>query len=139
MAIDPKELRIGSHVLYNGKLMIVCRISGAVQGADISLIEPTEVAIYKDVWACYIEPIPITEELLTELGFEKTDIRGKEYWRKPYKEIPNFVNIFIVVYKSAIDGEYGVECNGNSNTSIEHLHELENFVYMTTKQELIKD
>lgn len=132
--IDPKELYIGSHVLYNGKRMVVCCISGAVYGADISLIEPKEIVVHKDVWACNIEPIPITAELLEELGFELRE----DYWRKIFNP-----NQWIYIRKDDDEDYYNARIHSdiNVNTSFrcKYLHELEAFLYLTTKTELIKE
>lgn len=152
--IDSKTLRIGSHVLYNGKRMVVCCISGAVHGADISLIEPKEIVVYKDVWACNIEPIPITAELLTGLGFEKVTLQTHP---KPIIQYVDAESIKAqaedldvrVVPRITIQhinvrnpfwsvSAYGEDMEDN-RMAVRYLHELEAFLYLTTKTELIKE
>lgn len=153
--IDPKELHVGAHVDYDGKRMIVVCISGAVHGADISLIEPTEKAIYKDVWACNIEPIPITEELLTELGFEKEvlntlpfpttryiDAESAKYQadNKDAMVVPKITLVYMNLRNPfwrvlVLCDELITQCE----IGVRYLHELEAFLYLTTKTELIKE
>lgn len=72
MAVDIKTLRIGSHVEYNGK-----RVRVALVREDGCICE------YKDNGQDVIvglgiekKPIPITPELLKELGFERDMRRG---------------------------------------------------------------
>lgn len=65
MAVDVKQLRIGSHVLVNNKRE---RVRGLDEDNGLIIRFPAEYVLASEV-----EPIPITPELLKELGFE---------WRK---------------------------------------------------------
>lgn len=65
MAIDIKSLRIGSHILVNGKRE---RVRGLDEDNGLIIRFPAEYVLASEV-----EPIAITPELLKELGFE---------WRK---------------------------------------------------------
>lgn len=62
MATDIKTLRIGSHVLVDGKRE---RVRGLDEDNGLIIRFPAEY-----VMACEVEPIPITAELLAELGFD---------------------------------------------------------------------
>lgn len=68
MAIDVKTLRIGSHILVDGKRE---RVRGLDEDNGLIIRFPAEYVLASEV-----EPIAITPELLKELGFEddKTDI-----------------------------------------------------------------
>lgn len=68
MAVDVKSLRIGSHILANGMRE---RVRGLDEDNGLIIRFPAEY-----VNANEVEPIPITPELLTELGFEE---RRTEY------------------------------------------------------------
>lgn len=68
MAVDVKSLRIGSHILVNGKRE---RVRGLDEDNGLIVRFPAEY-----VNANGVEPIPITPELLKELGFEE---RRMEY------------------------------------------------------------
>lgn len=79
-----------------------------------------------------LDPIPITEELLTELGFgffNNTewiyDDNNMEITLN--KDESDYWELLVVNYKEHLD----------SNTHVKYLHELEAFVYLTTKQRLI--
>lgn len=61
MAVDVKTLRIGSHILVNGKRE---RVRGLDEDNGLIVRFPAEY-----VNANEVEPIPITPELLTKLGF----------------------------------------------------------------------
>lgn len=133
--MDIRELRINSSVLYEGERVKIDQIS---QFGNIGLIDVNHTLVSpKD-----LSPIPITEELLKELGLidaispsemyvlkindEKYDIwlvKNKNDWAiatKP-KDQSMFANIF---------GE-------TAYCKVDYLHELETFVYLTTKKELI--
>ena len=68
MAVDVKQLRVGSHILVNGKRE---RVRGLDEDNGLIIRFPAEYAMANEV-----EPIPITTELLKELGFEE---RRMEY------------------------------------------------------------
>ena len=63
MAVDVKTLRVGSHILVNGKRE---RIRGLDEDNGLIVRFPAEY-----VNANEVEPIPITPDLLKELGFEE--------------------------------------------------------------------
>ncbi len=65
MAVDIKSLRIGSHILVDGKRE---RVRGLDEDNGLIVRFPAEYVLASEV-----EPIAITPELLKELGFE---------WRK---------------------------------------------------------
>lgn len=144
--IDPKELRIGSHY-YNGSYVEpiigrVLSIDGSVSNLDdiqVGLIcdmpldkdsDPYEAAM-----AHYLEPIPITAELLMELGFKMTNEIGDERhvaWvrEKPwdaYIEYNMNAKLFFAHF-----GPFNV-------IRVDYLHEAEFAFYLAYKQELIKE
>lgn len=78
MAIDIKSLHIGSHGLVDGKRVCVCGITKRKIGYH-------HPGGRKDAHLCYarlneIEPIPITPDLLKELGFKWR--KDSSCWRK---------------------------------------------------------
>ena len=62
MSINVRQLHVGAHVLVNGKRE---RVRGIDEDNGLIVRFPAEY-----VSACDVEPIAITPELLTELGFE---------------------------------------------------------------------
>lgn len=79
MAVDIKSLRIGSHILVNGKRE---RVRGLDEDNGLIVRFPAEY-----VMANMVEPIAITAELLEELGFKtKNQKYNTKCWRR--KEIP---------------------------------------------------
>lgn len=71
MAIDPKELRIGSHVEYNDERCIVVGIADLGSALRSGVALRCDDGVILNVDPNLIIPIPITPELLTELGFCK--------------------------------------------------------------------
>lgn len=144
MAIDPKELRIGSHYYNDG---YVKPVIGRITSINGRIYRPDDMTVgliydmpldedsdpYESTMAINLEPIPITEDLLKELGFKPYDT----CWRKDLDD-----EQYVVV---KIRNEYNtarVKTKGICAYNIFHfkyLHELESFVYMTTQQELIND
>lgn len=123
MAIDIKSLHIGSHGLVDGKRVCVCGITKRKIGYH-------HPGGRKDAHLCYarlneIEPIPITPELLAELGFQ---YRDNTYWERW------FLGSFDIERK-----EGSSYFDYNSEIRLEYLHELENLYYMLYGVELIKE
>lgn len=132
--IDPKTLHIGSHILVNG---VRVEIECITNDSQIGYYLPN----YDDWEACspdrdWVEPIPITEELLTELGFVNTSSTRRIVYTKGceydgmWAEVRNLKDRWeVFVSDNDWDGRIVVR----------YLHELEQFLYLTTKTELIKE
>ena len=130
--IDPKELRVGAHISINGERVRIEQIASDYIGlkhkeGDYSGYPPDRDRI---------EPIPITAELLEELGFEKrkSGSFAKEYAPDSW--------MFITLHATKGLCKVGIypadpirEVSGFLNC---YLHELESFLYLITKTELIK-
>lgn len=129
--IDVKTLRIGSHVEYKGKIVRICSLKARMANYDDGKGKPccfsSMKAYYKD-----LQPIPITPELLNELGFEYHEYKNGKLWEWDFSGL----------YKS-----YGyLEFDESTNSiwrgrawsmkeieiefKVEFLHELENILYM---------
>lgn len=87
--IDIRQLKCGSHVLVDGQRVKVCGVTRRKVGYHHSDDRPNANLRYARVNET--EPIAITPELLTELGFKQdNDERLPEYtyWRKNHKGYP---------------------------------------------------
>lgn len=137
--MDIKELRIGNSVLCNGVRAKVIDIHRDILNSQKSSyrvfvegISP-ETGKLTQVGGYEFDPIPITEELLKELGFEKSETNQYDW----YKHIDDF-SIFIKIFKRGrCRAEVYSEFSHHGNMVCYNLHELEQFVFMTTKKELI--
>ena len=133
MEVDIKTLRIGSHILVNGKRE---RVRGLDDDNGMIIRFPAEYVNANDV-----EPIKITPEILTEVGFKYYEYDNGKLWGW---DLPNG-------YK-----DYGyLECDEETHTiwrgrlwsmkeievefKVEYLHDLENIFYMFYGVELIKE
>lgn len=94
MAVDIKTLRIGSHILVNGKRE---RVRGLDEDNGLIIRFPAEYVLASEV-----EPIAITPELLKELGFE---------WRKDSSCWRRYHNYDGVRYDWGI---YAYDCDGGT-------------------------
>ncbi len=144
MAIDIKELRIGSHILAGGARARVIDIHKKCLETEnfpyqvfVEGISP-EDGIKKVVGGMCdgIDPVPITPELFEELGFERFSERDETYWAK---NLDNRMYLYATkkddIYVARIKSFY----YAYDIFHFKYLHELEGFVYLTTKQELIKE
>lgn len=132
MGIDVRELRIGNHVMWNGERVRIDEISiGGVVGCILQ--DGSDWFGYN---ADKLDPIPITEELLIELGFEKnnTDL-DLDYEKFPKDGLGIFIK---GVKENLIRVEIWDNVIKKGNMLCQYLHELETFVFMTTKKELLK-
>lgn len=159
--IDPKTLHIGSHVMVDEVRARVIRID---EPKDEHEIPPCTLLRFKALangkwYDCggpadsgKVEPIPITAELLTELGFEKETIDAwnpktwyvdAEYAKLKANGETLIVPRITIQYINVTNpfwfvSAYG-EDMGDNKMAVRYLHELEAFLYLTTKTELIKE
>lgn len=144
MAVDIKTLRIGSHVLMNGVRAKVMRLNTVkysdtetfhilVRGVSPDTGSVGECGCFADDKA--VQPIPITPELLKELGFVNTSCtrrivytKGSEYedsWID-FKNLKDRWDIFVS------------KDNWDGRTVVRYLHEAEAFLALHGV-ELIKE
>ena len=119
MSIDIRQLHIGSHIAINGERAKVISID---EHGLIGYRTPDDLG---RVGASDVEPIPITPELLKELGFEFRDKGCWQYWSKSNFYLAKRNESSYWMY----EGEIGVQ----------YLHELENLYSMIYDDKLIKD
>ena len=141
--IDPKTLHIGSHVMVDGVRARVTDIEtnydslGATHLRFCAVIDGEKRLCRAYSYRDNVEPIPITAELLTELGFEKRESGSfaKEYAPDSW--------VFITLYatkKLCKVGIYPADSIKEASGVLScYLHELESFLYLTIKTELIKE
>lgn len=137
VGIDIKTLRVGSHVEYRGKRVKVEQVS-TIHPKDnpISVLVSHNNNPEAYVSVEELNPIAITTDLLTELGFKREpNVDKKRYfdylWTREnddtcwlYREYDNF---------------YLLQSNAFGQIHVKYLHEAEAFLCLTTKTELIKE
>lgn len=128
--MDILELRINSTVWFNDKRVKIT----AIDNTDDEPFVKTSFRDDKWLHAKLIDPIPITEELLKELGFDngwqgtfdEYEITVTEQWEFGYS-----MGAYDVSIKNVITSSHIAIVDG-----IKYLHELEQFVFLTCKKEL---
>lgn len=141
MAVDIKSLRVGSHILVNSKRVRVCGIRPVRSPFNVfQVIIQHEEKIFSSLGyvpstSNTIEPIPITPDLLKELGFVNTSstrrityTKGSEYedsWIE-FKNLKDRWEIFVS------------KDNWDGRTVVRYLHEAELFLGLHNI-ELIKE
>lgn len=125
MAIDPKELRIGSHVEYMGERWEVAYIAPKNKVLYYALFQKNRPLL--EVFPLEVNPIPLTPELLTELGFEYRESTYFKHWFKGGFDLEREID------KDTKYFDYDDEIR------LEYLHELENLYNMIYTDELIND
>lgn len=125
MAVDIKTLHIGSHVEYSGKRVCVDEIQTLrTDGEAMRLLVSYNGLMYGNPSIEEVEPISITSELLTELGFKCTDKGRVQSW---------WYDFF------CLDHLNGKSYYNFGAIHLKHLHELESLYYMLCGVELIKE
>ncbi len=119
--IDIKTLRIGSHVEYKGKIVRICSLKTNMANYDEGKGKPRCYSCMKAYYK-YLRPIPITPELLNELGFEYRDNTYWEIW---------YLGSFTIEGK-----EHSSYFDYDGHIPLKYLHELENLYYMVYGKEL---
>ncbi len=129
--IDVKELRIGSHIMHKGKRFRIEIIYGELVGINVGNDEKTGKSV-AGIPTDEFDPIPLTAELLQEIGFERLLQSGSmSSWARD--------DIYISIVGECVSARIVNDKNDLYISSIRYLHELEVFVYLTTKQGLIKE
>lgn len=133
MAIDVKTLRIGSHILVNGKRE---RVRGLDEDNGLIIRFPAEYVMANEV-----EPISITPEILTEIGFKYHEYDNGKLWEwnlpdqyKAYGYL-EFDEDTTTIWRGRAWNMKEVEIE----FYVEYLHELENLYYLIYGIELIEE
>lgn len=147
MAIDLKQLRIGSHVEMFGKRQKITALYAPQGQIGIDAfkegVDGTKhpIAYETDTF----KPIKVTNKLLEEMGFKPTENCFLPANYILSREIIGFdVLVFYWGDKRESDTEWNVQItNAKDNLVLDadftYLHELETYVYLATGEELIKD
>lgn len=130
-----KELRIGNSVLFNDERVKIVAIDFS-EGEPFVLLDNKEIWVSSWMHATMLEPIPITEELLKELGFEEVVEEGLNMFIRFVSAKGCPFGSYIMRVRN-LDDEWEFEIPPIYLMRGKYLHELENFVFMTTKKELI--
>lgn len=125
--MNPKELRIGNLVKNWDR-----------QG-DPGAVDQVIAADFSPVhWLELYEPIPLTEEWLLRLGFEKDTKNQKSYFHPVSAVHLSFKNITALEYGFRLMP--GVEMKdcfwGISKKSIQFVHQIQNLIFALTGTEL---
>lgn len=127
--IDKKDLRIGNSVMLEGKILTV----KAIEHNPVT--DRWYVKVYENysqIKCEYLEPIPITEELLVKCGFQYLNGRTDG---ELTLDILHYEFDFVegeLVTKSRYEEVYKRE----KLPHIKSLHQLQNLYFALTKQEL---
>lgn len=133
MAVDVKTLRIGSHILVNGKRE---RVRGLDEDNGLIVRFPAEY-----VMASEVEPIKITPEILTEIGFKYREYDNGKLWEwdlpDGYKDYGylEFDEDTTMIWRGRLWSMKEIEVE----FKVEYLHDLENIFYMFYGVELINE
>lgn len=120
--IDIKTLRIGSHILVNGKRE---RVRGLDEDNGLIVRFPAEY-----VNANEVEPMPITFALLKKLGFENCSKKHwhTEDWEKRWGECQYLS--FTKLYRGEWRVHYFDGAKDRGQTVVRYLHEAEAFLVL---------
>ena len=132
--MKPTELSIGNLVMYNGKVVKVEQITKHKIGYHT---KPNETRM-NYARLCEIEPIPITEELLTKIGFILPEhkefyimccINGKDNSIR----LTKYFNLWNAEIFASHPEVVMLEC---TILGLRFVHELQNAYYLITGKEL---
>ena len=140
MAVDIKSLRIGSHIDFNGRRV---KIKAIVEDSVAFDYTQDEKQLYLSPNACdeFLSPIPITPELLKELGFEYHEYDNGNLWEWRFDDLYKaygyleFDEDTTTLWRGRLWHMKEIE----TEFRVEYLHELENLFYMFYEKELIAD
>lgn len=115
--INANELRITNNVYDNGKICTIESINAFADGeADVYLVETGNAGMF-------IDPIPLTEDVLFKCGFDKND-----------NMFTDNKLVGIEIYDE--DLHFRVLCGNYCLCVINNLHQLQNLYFALTGEEL---
>lgn len=130
--INPLELRLGNHVLYNGQIAVVSGINSPAPRKDKNFDGKYVIEIVLggliDCTPEELEPIILTESLLLDFGFEKTEKMYSTWFNHYYWHI--------------VRGDIRFDLVDNGDLScvdykhIVYLHQLQNLIFSIDNTEL---
>ena len=132
MAVDVKQLRVGSHILVNGKRE---RVRGLDEDNGLIVRFPAEYVMVNEV-----EPICITPEILAEIGFKYHEYDNGKLWEWRFSDLYKaygyleFDEDTTTIWRGRLWYMKEVEME----FKVEYLHDLENIFYIFYDKELIK-
>lgn len=117
--LEAKDLRQGNYVYFNGKNK---KIGSVYFIFDKTVALNQRHDVFYDLK--YLEPIPLTEEILLRLGFEK--------------ELDNFYRKNKICMIEILFHDNGIIVSSQSVclSSVKYLHDIQNLYYSLYKQEL---
>lgn len=116
--INPQELRLGNYLRCND-----------VEMSAYFIVTKIDKSIITD----FIEPIPLTEEILIKCGFEK-EIIAKSVYSRFYIIEGNICKYKILLNNNTLEF---FAPNENGAIKLEYLHDLQNWYYVNSnKKEL---
>lgn len=133
MAVDIKTLKIGSHILVDGKRE---RVRGLDEDNGLIIHFPAEYVMANEV-----KPIKITPEILKEIGFKYHEHDNGKLWEwdlpNGYKDYGylEFDEETTTIWRGRLWSMKEIEVE----FKVEYLHDLENIFYMFYGVELIKE
>lgn len=136
--IDVKELRVGAHVCFNAKRVKILGIDVA-NDKDVPIIINTSAA---SVEPAEVNPIPLTIELLQEIGFHPYPELARKSYDYYAKELDGFRIIVATGYTTYDNREWTAfvenwDYDAIAWDDVDYLHNLENLVYNCIKKEVI--
>lgn len=133
MSVDIKSLRIGSHVMWNGKRR---KVDAITEDSIAFRIADTEQKMYDSATIESVEPIAITPELLKELGFQFRKSAGGSWCISDKKG--GYFYATVCSDSTCVVTHYP-DFGFQSRVVCTYLHELEAFAYLIAQTELIPD
>lgn len=131
--IAAQEVRIGNWVTYEGKAYRIHAIS-----EELPFLDTIEFGIGVVGWKD-LEGIPLTEESLLDLGFEKTDDYGDQF----YYALKNHGQRHYYICFDHDDISFWLSVLGSCTSLIydaenfQFVHQLQNLFHSLTGQELV--
>ena len=126
--INANELRITNKVYDNGKICTIESINAFADGeADVYLVETGNAGMF-------IDPIPLTEDILLKCGFEKHS-NSNEFWNLYTLKNGWYISQALHIEDSA-GVNFGCFYWSGEFIEIKHLHQLQNLFFCLCGKEL---
>jgi hypothetical protein len=133
--IQAKDVRVGNLVEYR----IVDKMDERKEWWEVCEIDSDDIGWLSNngINDKDFRPIPLTEELLLRLGFEKGNMCYKNAFSLTVQKTDFYIRPSHTGYYWGFNEDKNkMDCELNDVLSIDYLHDLQNLIYSLTKTEL---
>ncbi len=141
--INANELRIGNLVLADitkAGHPEICRVIGMPYVGSVSVESWSNDLAWCKTMTDFVDPIPITDELLLKLGFNQIESKpDRALHILPAESVNEFCVVCLEVYRNEATNQryfWHISDDDNNTRYVDYVHQLQNLFFALAQKEL---